>query len=108
MEREGSEEEAEDGGALEQLKFVFNLCDSDKDGVISVEEFRQIGLGHFNNPPSSVSTSRYVLSAVTTLLTLVIVSWRIQTPLYANTHTMPYVYPHDVSSEPSIGRHTKY
>lgn len=42
------EEAGEDGEALEQLKFIFNLCDSDEDGVISVEEFRKIGLDHFD------------------------------------------------------------
>ena len=38
----------EDGDALEQLRFIFNLCDSDKDGFISVDEFRRIGHDHFD------------------------------------------------------------
>lgn len=41
-------EEGEDGEALEQLRCIFNLCDSDEDGVISVEEFRKIGHDHFD------------------------------------------------------------
>ena len=43
------EEEVEgDGDSLEQLRFVFNLCDRDMDGVISVDDFRQIGRDHFD------------------------------------------------------------
>ena len=47
-----------DGGeeALEQLRIIFNLCDSDKDGVISVDDFRRIGSEHFDK--SQVSTRR--------------------------------------------------
>ncbi|CAI8011727.1 hypothetical protein GBAR_LOCUS7524 [Geodia barretti] len=42
------EEEEEEEDSLEQLRFVFNLCDRDRDGVISVDEFRQIGRDHFD------------------------------------------------------------
>ena len=42
------EEEEEEEDSLEQLRFVFNLCDKDRDGVISVDEFRQIGRDHFD------------------------------------------------------------
>ena len=43
-------EEEMDGGeeALEQLRIIFNLCDSDRDGVISVDDFRRIGSEHFD------------------------------------------------------------
>ena len=34
--------------ALEELRHVFNLCDSDQDGVISVDDFRSIGREHFD------------------------------------------------------------
>lgn len=37
-----------DEEALEELRYVFNLCDSDQDGVISVEDFRKIGREHFD------------------------------------------------------------
>lgn len=29
--------------ALEQLKWIFDLCDQDHDGLITVEEFRSLG-----------------------------------------------------------------
>ena len=48
MERAGSGQGGEGGEALEQLRLIFNLCDRDRDGVISVEEFRQIGREHFD------------------------------------------------------------
>ena len=44
----GEEEEEEEEDSLEQLRFVFNLCDNDRDGVISVDEFRRIGRDHFD------------------------------------------------------------
>ena len=51
-EEEGEKEEG--GESLEQLRFVFNLCDTDRDGVISVEEFRRIGLDHFDRTKVSI------------------------------------------------------
>ena len=49
MERGSSGEGGEeDGEALEQLRFVFDLCDRDEDGIISVDEFRRIGRDHFD------------------------------------------------------------
>ena len=32
---------------VEHLKTIFDLCDQDKDGCISAEDFRSIGLEHF-------------------------------------------------------------
>lgn len=32
--------------ASEHMKFIFDLCDADNDGVITVEDFRRIGLEH--------------------------------------------------------------
>ena len=46
--------------ALEQLRFVFNLCDSDQDGIISVDEFRKIGHDHFDKTKASVAINTAV------------------------------------------------
>ena len=62
VERSGSgeEEEEEEGrggeSAEEQLRYVFDLCDGDKDGVISVDEFRQIGRHHFDKTKVGAAT----------------------------------------------------
>ena len=40
--------------ASEHMKFIFDLCDADNDGVITVEDFRRIGLEHLAK--SQVST----------------------------------------------------
>ncbi len=32
---------------VEHLKTIFDLCDRDKDGCISVQEFKNIGLEYF-------------------------------------------------------------
>lgn len=32
---------------VEHLKTIFDMCDQDKDGCISAEDFRSIGLEHF-------------------------------------------------------------
>ena len=34
---------------VEHLKTIFDLCDRDRDGCISAEEFRTIGLEHFGD-----------------------------------------------------------
>lgn len=55
MERGGSGKA--DDEALDQLRFVFNLCDDDQDGVISVDEFRRIGYDHFDKTKVSFNTT---------------------------------------------------
>lgn len=34
---------------VDHLKTIFDLCDRDKDGCISVQEFKTIGLEHFGD-----------------------------------------------------------
>ena len=36
------------------LRSIFDLCDQDRDGVVSVEEFRELGQKHFGT--AEVST----------------------------------------------------
>lgn len=33
---------------LKQLQVIFNLCDTDNDGIITVDDFRQIVREHFD------------------------------------------------------------
>lgn len=42
---------------VEHLKTIFDLCDRDKDGCISAEEFRTIGQEHFGD--TQVLGTRY-------------------------------------------------
>ena len=42
--------------ALEQLKWIFDLCDQDHDGLITVEEFRSLGQ-HYLGAVSQVTYS---------------------------------------------------
>lgn len=37
----------EGNSAVEHLKLIFDLCDGDRDGVITAEDFRHIGQEHF-------------------------------------------------------------
>ena len=57
----------EDREALEQLRFVFNLCDGDQDGVISVDEFRQIGRDHFDKTKVHIVRSVYLAIVFTSI-----------------------------------------
>lgn len=41
-----TDQEDELTSPIEQLKGIFDLCDRDHDGVISVEEFRSLGQQH--------------------------------------------------------------
>ena len=40
--------------ALDQLRVIFDLCDSDKDGFISVDDFRRLGSEHFDKTQVSI------------------------------------------------------
>ena len=33
----------------DQLKLIFDLCDQDKDGLITAQDFRSLGNEHFGN-----------------------------------------------------------
>ena len=58
---EGGEE---DGDALEQLRYVFDLCDSDEDGIISVDDFRRMGRDHFDKSKVTIDTRNLAHSRV--------------------------------------------
>ena len=36
--------------SVEQMKFIFDLCDQDNDGLIHAQDFREIGQAHFEKP----------------------------------------------------------
>ena len=59
--------------AMDQLKWIFDLCDQDHDGLITVEEFRSLGQ-HYLGAVSQVSLFLFLslsLSLCTFLLCLV-------------------------------------
>ena len=37
----------EEGRFVAQLREIFDLCDADRDGVITTRDFRKIGQDHF-------------------------------------------------------------
>lgn len=45
---------------VDHLKTIFDLCDRDKDGCISAQDFKSIGLEHFGETQVShdISTSK--------------------------------------------------
>lgn len=38
-----------------QMKVIFDLCDQDNDGLICAEDFKKIGLEHFQKPHVSAA-----------------------------------------------------
>lgn len=42
--------EADLKSGVDQMKVVFDLCDQDNDGLICAEDFKKIGLQHFEKP----------------------------------------------------------
>jgi Ca2+-binding EF-hand superfamily protein len=43
----------------DHLKLIFNLCDQDKDGFISAQDFRSLGNEHFGNSQVSEKERDY-------------------------------------------------
>ena len=90
VERSGSgeeEEEKEEGrggeSTEEQLRYVFDLCDGDKGGVISVDEFGQIGRHHFDKTKVWTAT----LPRPSSLLSYISLSLS-HTHTHTHTHTL--------------------
>ena len=45
---------------IDQMRVIFDLCDQDNDGLISAQDFREIGREHFQKP--DVSTKKKINS----------------------------------------------